>query len=137
MKKVYIIATLIAMMGIIGCEKTIIIYSGDGGPTTDKPTGPPVIEVAPTLTLSAEGGIESLPYTIVNAVDGQQISASCDQDWVHSFDYSTEGKIKFKYAAYSDEENDRTATLTLTYPGAGTKTVNVFQIRKGGFPLEI
>ena len=137
MKKLYILATLISLMTLIGCEKTIIIYPGDGGPTTDKPTEPPVIEVEPNLTLLADGGSENLSYTIVNPVEGQQISASCDQDWVHSFDYSTEGKIKFKYAAYSDEENDRTATLTLTYPGAETKTVNVFQIRKGGFPLEI
>ena len=137
MKKLYILATLISLMTLIGCEKTIIIYPGNEDPTIDKPSGPPSIEVASTLTLLAEGGTESLPYTIVNAVDGQQISASFDQDWVYSFDFSTPGEIRFKYAVYEDDTRDRTATLTLTYPGAETKKVSVTQIRKGGMPFEI
>ena len=103
---------------------------------TEGATGP-VIEVEPTLTVSAEGGQSHLTYSITNPVAGEQITATCDQDWIYSFDYSTEGQIGFKYAAYADEENDRTANLTLNYSGADPVTVKVTQIRKGGMTFDI
>lgn len=122
-------AAIVAMLAMVAS-------TGCGNDDTDN-AGGPVIDVSPTLTVSAEGGMSHLSYSIINPVEGQQISASCDQDWLYSFDYSTDGQIGFKYAVYDDETQDRTATLTLTYPGAETKTVAVTQIRKGGMTFDI
>ena len=120
------IVAMLAMVASTGCS------SDD----TDN-VGGPVIEVEPTLTVSAEGGLSQLTYSITNPVEGQQISATCDQDWLYDFDYTTAGQIGFKYAAYEDDTQDRTATLTLSYPGAESKKVAVTQIRKGGMSFDI
>ena len=120
------IVAMLAMVASTGCSND----------DTDN-AGGPVIEVEPTLTVSADGGLSQLTYSIKNPVEGQQISATCDQDWLYDFDYTTAGQIGFKYAVYTDETQDRTATLTLSYPGAESKTVAVTQIRKGGMSFDI
>ncbi|MGM9785335.1 MAG: hypothetical protein ACI3ZS_00610 [Candidatus Cryptobacteroides sp.] len=99
--------------------------------TDEAPVFPPVISVTTTsVNVSAEGGSNEISYFIKHAVDGKSISAVSNQDWVNTFDYSTDGKILFNVA--KNEGEARTATVTLKYDGATDVNVTVNQTVAGG-----
>lgn len=90
---------------------------------------PPVI-TAESITVSADAHSDKLTYSIENPIDGETIKAESNQDWIHSFDYSTENTINFEVDA-NISADPRTATLTLSYPTAQSITVNVEQMAAG------
>lgn len=90
---------------------------------------PPVI-TAKSITVSADAHSDKLTYSIDNPIDGETIKAESNQDWIHSFDYSTENTINFEVDA-NISADPRTATLTLSYPTAQSITVNVEQMAAG------
>lgn len=90
----------------------------------------PVITVDNTnLSVKAEGGNVTLKYSIKYPAAGATITASSADAWVNTFDYKTDGEVTFEVDA--NEGEARTATVTLSYPGADPVAVTVSQSAKG------
>lgn len=94
--------------------------------TDAAPVNAPIITAEPTsIEAPAAGDVCTILYSIKFPVDGKSISATSDQSWVNTFDYSTTGKISFVVDANTGDA--RTATVTLSYEGADDVTVLVNQ----------
>lgn len=90
----------------------------------------PVITVDNTnLSVKAEGGNVTLKYSIKYPAAGATIAATSKETWVKGFDYKVPGEVTFAVDANGDEA--RTATVTLSYPGAAPVAVTVSQSAKG------
>lgn len=90
----------------------------------------PVITVDNTnLSVKAEGGNVTLKYSIKYPAAGATIAATSKETWVKGFDYKVPGEVSFVVDANKDEA--RTATVTLSYPGAAPVAVTVSQSAKG------
>ena len=90
----------------------------------------PVITVDNTnVSVKAEGDIVTLKYSIKYPSAGATIAAASKETWVNTFDYKTDGEVTFAVDANGDEA--RTATVTLSYPGAAPVAVTVSQSAKG------
>ena len=90
----------------------------------------PVITVDNTnVSVKAEGDIVTLKYSIKYPSAGATIAAASKETWVNTFDYKTDGEVTF--AVDANEGKARTATVTLSYPGAAPVAVTVSQRAKG------
>ena len=90
----------------------------------------PVITVDNTnVSVKAEGDIVTLKYSIKYPSAGATIAAASKETWVNTFDYKTDGEVTF--AVDANEGDARTATVTLSYPGAAPVDVTVSQSAKG------
>ena len=90
----------------------------------------PVIAVAePSVSVKAEGDNCSISYSIKRPVTGGILTANSSETWVNTFDCSMFGKLSFVVDA--NEGASRTATLTLSYPGAEDVAITVQQREKG------
>lgn len=90
----------------------------------------PVITVDNTnVSVKAEGDIVTLKYSIEYPAAGATITASSADAWVNTFDCTKAGEITF--AVDANEGEARTATITLSYPGAAPVAVTVSQSAKG------
>ncbi len=94
--------------------------------------GEPVLTITgeSTLSFSYEEATGSITYRVTNPVAGKSVSVQSDAQWVHSFDTATEGTVTFAV----DENRDaaRTATITVSYPGADPCEVTVKQAAEEG-----
>lgn len=90
----------------------------------------PVITVdKTTVSAKPEGDIVTLTYSIKYPATGATIAAASTKTWVNNFDYSVAGEISFMVDA--NEGEARTATVTLSYPGADPVAVTVSQRAAG------
>lgn len=94
----------------------------------------PVITVDNTnVSVKAEGGNVTLKYSIKYPATGATIAAASTETWVNGFDYGTADAITF--AVDANEGEARTATITLSYPGAEDVAVTVSQSAAGSSAL--
>ena len=94
--------------------------------TDEAPVFAPIINANPTsINAPAAGDVYTIYYSIVFPVDGKSISATSDKDWVNTFDYSKSGKISF--VVDKNTEDERTATVSLSYEGAEDVLITVTQ----------
>lgn len=94
----------------------------------------PVITVDNTnVSVKAEGDIVTLKYSIKYPSAGATIAAASKETWVNTFDYKTDGEVTF--AVDANEGEARTATVTLSYPGADPVAVTVSQRAAGSSAL--
>lgn len=94
----------------------------------------PVITVDNTnVSVKAEGDIVTLKYSIKYPSAGATIAAASKETWVNTFDYKTDGEVTF--AVDANEGEARTATVTLSYPGAEDVAVTVSQRAAGSSAL--
>ncbi|MCI6628991.1 MAG: hypothetical protein MR722_06460 [Bacteroidales bacterium] len=90
----------------------------------------PVITVdKTTVSAKPEGDIVTLKYSIKYPAADATITATSKETWVNTFDYKTDGEVTFAVDANDGEA--RTATVTLSYPGATPVAVTVSQSAKG------
>lgn len=90
----------------------------------------PVITVdKTTVSAKPEGDIVTLKYSIKYPAADATITATSKETWVNTFDYTKAGEITFAVDANDGEA--RTATVTLSYPGATPVAVTVSQSAKG------
>lgn len=76
------------------------------------------------LTLAADGGSYTIEYEITDPTEDGSISADAgDAGWITDINCDTEGAITFSVAA-NDTEEERQATITVTYTYNGTETVS-------------
>ena len=95
----------------------------------DDPVKDPVLNVTETtLDCTAEGGDGVINYSVENAVEGTEVEATCEADWVT--DLTVAETITFTVAA-NEAEEAREATITVAY-GELTKSVAVKQAAKEG-----
>lgn len=94
----------------------------------------PIITVDNTnVSVKAEGGNVTLPYSIKYPAAGATITATSAETWVKGFDYTVPGEVTF--AVDANEGEARTATVTLSYPGAEDVAVTVSQRAAGSSAL--
>ena len=73
----------------------------------------PVFNFEPaTMEVAAEGGAQSVAYTIENAIEGAEVSATCEAAWISNLAVAN-GTMTFDVA--TNEESLRQAIITLTY----------------------
>ena len=87
----------------------------------------PVINVESKLDVAAEGGAQSLAYSVDNKVEGVELIATCEAEWISNIVVAAEA-ITFDVAA--NEDIMREATLVLTY-GTVTAEVTITQLPAG------
>lgn len=94
----------------------------------------PVITVDKTnVSVKPEGDIVTLKYSIKYPAADATITATSAEAWVNSFDCGTDGEVTF--AVDANESDARTATVTLSYPGADPVAVTVSQRAAGSSAL--
>lgn len=90
----------------------------------------PVITVdKTTVSAKPEGDIVTLTYSIKYPATGATIAAASADAWVNTFDCTKAGEITF--AVDANEGEARTATVTLSYPGAAPVAVTISQRAAG------
>ena len=93
----------------------------------DDPVKDPVLNVTETtLNFEAQGGAGVINYSVENAVEGTEVEATCEADWVT--DLAVAETITFNVAA-NEAEEAREATITVAY-GELSKSVAVKQAAK-------
>ncbi len=95
----------------------------------------PVIK-AVALEISKDAGEYELPYTIQNASSSEGLSATTDAEWIYDINVET-GKVVFSVEQNAGKA--RTASMTLSYPGAKSVSVNINQgtVFEGVFKIEV
>ncbi|MDE6778230.1 MAG: DNA/RNA non-specific endonuclease [Alistipes sp.] len=105
--------------------------------TTDRVApGETVLDITSPASVSveAEGGMLTLTYDVLNPVEGGEVSAESSAAWVGEFDLSTEGEITCRVEVNTGDV--RTATITVSYPSAASRTVTVTQGAAKPSPVE-
>ena len=93
----------------------------------DDPVKDPVLNVTETtLNFEAQGGAGVINYSVENAVEGTEVEATCEADWVT--DLTVAETITFTVTA-NEAEEAREATITVAY-GELSKSVAVKQAAK-------
>lgn len=120
---------MFAAAGIVSCSDD------------DKPAETSMIEVVtPALTIPTEGGGQRIEYRIVKQSENRSpataaVTASADQPWLHDFDCSEAGVVRF--TADPNPGDPREATLTLAF-STQTATLPVTQEGKpAAFAFEL
>ena len=98
------------------------LENGESGSEESKPEI--TVSSDATVEVEAAGSTGTVSYTLANAVDGAKVSAVADQTWV-TIGTVTSTSVPFTVSANTGGE--RTATITLSYDGAVSKTVNITQ----------
>lgn len=105
------------------------LVEGDDSGETPEPTTPVLTVTGSEINIDAAGGTGEISYSVVNPVEGISVVASPSADWMTDFNSSTAGKVTFTVEENTEAE-ERTATVTLSYEGAESKTVTVKQAAK-------
>ena len=104
-----------------------------GDDATDDPTPgkTPVLTIKDNalgvINVEAAGQTVTLNYEVADAVEGKLAVAKSDKEWIHDFDCETFGQITFVADENVGEELTRSATVTISYPGAESVAVEVAQ----------
>lgn len=122
--KLYSIFGLSALIMLSACKKDEPTEDPNSGTEDGNPT---ITLSQTTLTVDAAGGETSVAYRVTNAVDGETISINqvTTEDWI-TVSSTTSTNINFTVEANSGSES-RTATFTVSYPGANDVSLNVVQ----------
>ena len=92
----------------------------------------PVLEITSTLeAFAAEGGEGVLAYALENAIEGVELQATADVEWI-TINSAADGVVAFTVAA-NDTTSMRSGNITLTY-GEVTATAKVEQYFTGFDP---
>ena len=126
--------TLIAAMACcalaVGCTK-------NNAPVDEEPKTTTVEFAETTLTATSEGGSCAINYTITNGINGIDIVATTDAEWINNI-AAQEGALKFDIEKNS-ENSERTAYITVKYPTVQDISITVTQTGYEGvtFQMEI
>lgn len=84
-----------------------------------------VVETPAPLAFNSTEGV--IVYEVQNAERGISVDARADQDWIHDFDYSSDGEIRFAVDR-NDGSGIRNAMVTVTYGPVEPVIVTVKQL---------
>lgn len=87
----------------------------------------PLLEITSLTTLSvpAVPGDYTITYTLTNPGEERWAEATSTADWIGDFDNTDAGEIGF--TVDGNPGGERSAVITVTYPGASSRTVTVRQ----------
>ena len=121
----YVLAMCVAMVALVACDNKDVLTGSE-----------PIITIAPEVEVVAAGGEYSVNYSVANSVEGAALSVKEDVEWI--VDVSVEAnKICFTVAA-NRSEAQRTATISVEYPKAKSKSLTVKQLgADGAFAITI
>lgn len=105
-------------------EKDILLVPG----TLDTTPVIEPIENPSSVSADATTGF-SVPYSVLNPVDGRTATASSSENWISNIDCSTFGTIVFDIAA-NPNPTERSSTITVSY--AGAKESRTFTLTQEG-----
>ena len=92
--------------------------------SSEEPVPVITITTEEPLALAANGGSYTIEYEITDPAEDGSISADAgDAGWITDINCDTDGAITFSVAA-NDTEEERQATITVTYTYNGTETVS-------------
>lgn len=108
MKRFFVMMTLCAL-AFVSCEPT-----PEPAPQPQPEVKAPVLTLTSeaTLEFSAEGGVGVISYTLENAVEGVELTVSCEAEWVEELAVGDE--VTFAVVA-SDIEEARETTVAVAY----------------------
>ena len=109
--------TLLDITGGVKCY--YINYTIDN--TTD-----PIIEAPSDVNLSSLATSGEIGYSIFRPVSGNELTAASTTEWISGINV-TANKVSFNVTQNTSTTEDRTGTITLSYPGATEKVVTVNQ----------
>lgn len=107
MKRITIafLAASLAALTVLSCKKE---------PNEEPPQDPQIQVMTPTVEVPAEGGAFEVTYTVQNAVEWVEMTASSEAEWITDIDCSVDGKVTFNVQA-NDVTEVREGTIVLKY----------------------
>ena len=88
-----------------------------------------------TLEIDGNGGEHSVGYTIENGINGIDIVAEADVEWISKF-RTAEGRLYFTCDSnFTDSE--RNAVIAVRYPNYSTQTIKVKQLSSNALTFEM
>lgn len=110
-----------AVLAVCGCD-------GNDGRESSGPRIEPAL--LGSLTIDADGGTDTVSYSIINPVEGGKVSASASENWISGLDCSTENAVIIT-SDPNPETVRRSCVITLTYSysegGKAETQINVIQ----------
>ena len=104
MKNIYAILAVVAML-FVACE-----------PAVEVPGGQSQLKLTTSDAVSVGSGnaMGFIKYEILESVEGAEVKAEADVNWIGDFDYSSTGQIGYSVKANPDAE-PRTGVITVSY----------------------
>ena len=90
--------------------------NNNGGENTEKPEAAPELKLTSVgeLEFTAEGGEGQISYVLKNPVEGVEIAATCEADWVEIV-RAGESRTIFNVAPYESTESPRSTKVVVSY----------------------
>lgn len=114
MKNIFAIFAVVAML-FVACEPVV----------TDEPTEQIKLTTDSDVIVNSGSVMGFIKYEILQTVEGAEVKAEANVDWIGDFDYSSQGKIGYSVQANPDSEQ-RVGVITVSYDKSSF-TVNVTQ----------
>lgn len=130
LKRFFTALAVIALVAMVGCEKTP--DEGKGGPASFKLN-------TTELSVDANGGAQEVMYTIENHASGAVVLTNCTESWIKELSTATFGSITFNVAPNYTQEA-REAKIAVAYTGVEEKfeiVVKQSASDKAPFTLEV
>lgn len=112
-------AFCIALLPLTGC--------GDDKTDDQPPPDAPVIEATTPSAVLAEGGPVSISYKVTNPVEGKELTAKADKEWVKELTVVAKSAVITARVEKNPLGEPRTAVVTLSYDGAEAVKVSIVQ----------
>lgn len=123
-----------ALWALLLTPSLLLSGCGDDSTGDETPVNPPVLTIKDNalgvISVAAAGQTVAFEYEVADPVAGKVAVARSDEAWLHDFDNQTFGQITFVADENVGEESTRSATVTLSYPGAESVTVKVAQTER-------
>ena len=107
MKRLFALFSVVALL-FVACDLVVTPE-----PTPNTPAPELYVGVSGIITLEAQGGEFSIPYSITNPVEGVALEATTEQDWIGNITVSEVSVELFVDVNNSPEQ--RVGMVTLTY----------------------
>lgn len=112
-------AFCLALLPLTGC--------GDDKTDDQPPPDAPVIEATTPSAVLAEGGPVSISYKVANPVEGKELTAKVDKEWVKELTVVAKSSVVTARVEKNPLGEPRTAVVTLSYDGAEAVKVSIEQ----------
>lgn len=111
MKRLYTLFALVVLLFAACGEQAV-------EPGTPQPTPEPDVQhlsvgVEGIINMEAEGGVVAIPYTITDPVEGLEVEATTEQDWIG--DISVEAESVSLFVDVNNSAEQRVGTITIAY----------------------
>ena len=111
MKRLYTLFALVALLFASCAEQAA--QTGNIPLPPDTPMPHLSVDVQGIITMEAEGGVVAIPYTITDPVEGLEVEATTEQDWIG--DISVESESVSLFVDVNNSAEQRVGTITLAY----------------------